>query len=119
VAGEEEEGEDTTGEEEEVVVEEEANKVNKTTKYLTGLGRRMVRRKTRTLLKIGCRFAGNIMGLVAAGHTVTRTTSATNNRARASAAKARMLLASTLRANRGTPEDTETSPVIMNMCCLD
>jgi hypothetical protein len=52
VAVEEEEEGDTAGEEEEVVVEEE---VNKTTKYLTGLGRRMVRRKTRTLLKIGCR----------------------------------------------------------------
>jgi hypothetical protein len=59
------------------------------------------------------------MGLVAAGHTAIRTTSATNKRARASAAKAHTLLASTLRANRGTPDDTETSPVIVNMCCLD
>ena len=52
----------------------------------------------------------------AAGHTVTKNMCAINNQARASAAKGRMLLACTLRANKGTRGDTGTSSVIGIMC---
>ena len=72
---------------------------------------------TRTLSKIDCRYAGNTMDLPgAAGHTVAKTMCVTNNQDRASAAKGRMLLACTLRTNKGTRADTVTSSVMGILC---